>query len=52
MDALSHTIEAHYAWLESQLGAPKLAQLYALLDDLIALEVPPDTETSTPDTDE
>lgn len=52
VDALSHTIEAHYAWLESQLGAPKLAQLYALLDDLIALEVPPDTETSTPDTDE
>jgi homoprotocatechuate degradation regulator HpaR len=52
VDALSHTIEAHYAWLESQLGAAKLAQLYALLDDLIALEVPPDTETPTPDTDE
>ena len=52
VQTLSRTIEAHYAWLESQLGAAKLAQLYALLDDLIALEVPPGTETSTPDTDE
>jgi homoprotocatechuate degradation regulator HpaR len=51
VDALSHTIEAHYAWLESQLGAPKLAQLYALLDDLIALEAPPDAEPSDPDSD-
>ena len=52
VDALSHTIEAHYAWLERELGAPKLAQLYALLDDLIALEVPPGTEPSAVDTDE
>jgi len=35
---LSHTIEAHYAWMEEQLGKARLAQLYALLDELIALE--------------
>jgi homoprotocatechuate degradation regulator HpaR len=35
---LSHTIEAHYAWMEDQLGKARLAQLYALLDELIALE--------------
>ena len=52
VDTLSHTIEAHYAWLERELGAPKLAQLYALLDDLIALEVPPGTEPSAVDADE
>ena len=52
VDTLSHTIEAHYAWLERELGAPKLAQLYALLDDLIALEVPPGTEPSDVDADE
>lgn len=39
---LSQTIEAHYAWVESQLGKPKLTQLYALLDELIALEQPAD----------
>lgn len=37
---LSHTIEAHYDWLEKSIGAEKLAQLYALLDDLIELEQP------------
>jgi homoprotocatechuate degradation regulator HpaR len=37
---LSSTIESHYAWMESQLGKDKLAQLYALLDDVIALEQP------------
>ncbi len=37
---LSHTIEAHYDWLEKSIGADKLAQLYALLDDLIELEQP------------
>lgn len=37
---LSQTIESHYQWLESQLGSPRLAQLYALLDDVIALEAP------------
>lgn len=37
---LSATIESHYQWLEQSLGKAKLAQLYALLDDLIALEQP------------
>jgi homoprotocatechuate degradation regulator HpaR len=37
---LSSTVEAHYTWLESSLGKDKLAELYALLDELIALEQP------------
>lgn len=37
---LSQTIEAHYQWMESQLGKERLAQLYALLDDVISLEAP------------
>jgi len=37
---LSHTVEAHYQWLEQSLGKQKLAQLYELLDQLIALEQP------------
>ena len=40
VDKLSHTVEAHYQWLEKSLGKQKLAQLYALLDELIALEEP------------
>lgn len=52
VDTLSRTIEAHYAWVESQLGKPKLNQLYALLDELIALEQPADrAEASEPETD-
>ena len=35
---LSDTIETHYQWLEKSLGKQKLAQLYELLDQLIALE--------------
>lgn len=35
---LSHGIEAHYIWLEKAFGKQKLAQLYALLDEMIALE--------------
>lgn len=35
---LSATIEAHYEWLEQRLGKARLAQLYALLDEVIALE--------------
>src|ERR1700756_3529662 len=35
---LSATVEAHYAWMESELGKARLAQLYSLLDDVIALE--------------
>jgi homoprotocatechuate degradation regulator HpaR len=37
---LSQTIEAHYAWMETSLGKQKLTQLYALLDQVIALEQP------------
>jgi len=37
---LSHSVEAHYQWLEQSLGKQKLAQLYELLDELIALEQP------------
>ena len=44
--ALSETIEAHYSWMERQLGKAKLGQLYALLDEVIALETP---ETETPE---
>lgn len=40
VDRLSHSIEAHYAWMEQSLGKDKLAQLYALLDEVIALEQP------------
>ena len=41
---LSRTIEAHYTWLEQRLGPARLAQLYGLLDEVIALEQPVDTE--------
>jgi hypothetical protein len=37
---MSGTVEAHYQWLEQSLGKQKLAQLYELLDQLIALEQP------------
>ncbi len=40
VDTLSRSIEAHYAWMETSLGKQKLAQLYELLDELIALEEP------------
>ncbi|QKO23262.1 homoprotocatechuate degradation operon regulator HpaR [Rhodoferax sp. BAB1] len=40
VDTLSHSIEAHYAWMEKSLGKEKLGQLYGLLDELIALEEP------------
>lgn len=38
VQALSQTIEAHYAWMEQQLGKDHLNALYALLDGVIALE--------------
>jgi len=38
VQALSQTIEAHYAWIEQALGKTKLKALYELLDGLIALE--------------
>ena len=37
---LGTSIEAHYDWMEQSLGKAKLAQLYGLLDELIALEQP------------
>ena len=40
MATLSTTIEAHYQWMEQHLGKDKLAQLYALLDQVIALDAP------------
>ncbi len=46
VQALSRTIEAHYSWMEQQLGKDKLGLLYALLDEVIALETP---ETPTPE---
>lgn len=38
VEQLAPTIEAHYAHMEKSLGRHKLAQLYDLLDALIALE--------------
>jgi homoprotocatechuate degradation regulator HpaR len=40
VERMSGTVEAHYQWLEESLGKQKLAQLYELLDQLIALEQP------------
>ena len=37
---LSHSIEAHYAFMETSLGKDKLTQLYSLLDSVIELEQP------------
>jgi DNA-binding MarR family transcriptional regulator len=39
VQALSRSIESHYAWMEGQLGKTVLQDLYALLDQVIALEV-------------
>ena len=46
---LSETIEAHYAWMEEQLGKAALAKLYVLLDQVIALEAPSGEEISEED---
>ncbi|RYY56371.1 MAG: homoprotocatechuate degradation operon regulator HpaR [Comamonadaceae bacterium] len=40
VERLSHTVEAHYQWMESTLGKDKLEQLYGLLDQVIALDHP------------
>ena len=40
VEKLSHTVEAHYDWMEKSLGKQKLAQLYRLLDEVIELEQP------------
>jgi DNA-binding MarR family transcriptional regulator len=47
VQALSQTIEAHYAWMEQALGKTKLKAMYELLDGLIALEAG-DTSASAP----
>lgn len=39
VQTLSQTIEAHYVWMEQQLGESRLTALYELLDQVIALEV-------------
>jgi homoprotocatechuate degradation regulator HpaR len=41
VEKLSHAVEAHYHWLENTMGNDKLTRLYALLDELIALEQQP-----------
>jgi homoprotocatechuate degradation regulator HpaR len=40
VEKLSHTVEAHYTWMEKSLGKQKLSQLYELLDEVIELEQP------------
>jgi homoprotocatechuate degradation regulator HpaR len=45
---LSEAIEAHYEWMESELGKHKLAQLYQLLDTVIQLETLPMDHTDEP----
>jgi homoprotocatechuate degradation regulator HpaR len=40
VDKLSHSIEAHYEFMEKALGKQKLAELYELLDQVIELEQP------------
>jgi homoprotocatechuate degradation regulator HpaR len=40
VDKLSHSIEAHYDFMEKALGKQKLAELYELLDKVIELEQP------------
>ena len=37
---LSHAIEAHYDWMELQLGNQSLSKLYELLDEVIEMEQP------------
>jgi len=43
---LSLTIESHYQWMVAQLGKARLAQLYALLDQVIALDAPEGGQTA------
>jgi homoprotocatechuate degradation regulator HpaR len=52
VQTLSRTIEAHYSWMEQQLGKAKLRQMYALLDELIALETPDNETPPSPDEEE
>ena len=45
VQTLSETIEAHYSWLEKELGKTRLKALYELLDEVISLEAS-ETETA------
>lgn len=47
VQALSETIEAHYAWMERELGKTTLNALYELLDGVIALQAPQDSAPSS-----
>jgi homoprotocatechuate degradation regulator HpaR len=49
VQALSQTIEAHYAWMEQELGKTKLKALYELLDGVIGLQVSQDSEPTEMD---
>lgn len=40
VQVLSQTIEAHYIWMEQELGKAALTALYELLDKVIALDAP------------
>lgn len=49
---LSQAIEAHYAMLERTMGQDALARLYALLDQVIAIDAPDSlTASGAPDPD-
>ncbi len=52
VQALSETIEAHYAWMERELGKTKLTALYELLDGVIALQLPQDSAVLDVDEEE
>ena len=52
VSALSETIEAHYAWMEQELGKTKLKALYELLDGVIALQAPQDNDVPNMDQEE
>ena len=48
VEALSQSIEAHYDWMERQLGKQALQNLYVWLDTVIAMEVDPACEQQRP----
>jgi len=48
VQALSQSIEAHYDWMERQLGKQALQNLYLWLDTVIAMEVDPACEQQRP----
>ena len=48
VQALSQSIEAHYDWMERQLGKQALQNLYVWLDTVIAMEGDPACEKQRP----